>query len=99
MRPETAPEDLFNAAATDGMDRPAARISINRRSSSSVQDLFCCSGTISSPDVSHRNWNFISYFSIVLFPPLASFDLQMRARVITISDHRHHLYHLLTRIF
>ena len=54
MRPVTAPADLFSAAAKDGMDRPAARITSNRRSSSLVQGLFCCVGTIVCPSLKNE---------------------------------------------
>jgi hypothetical protein len=64
MRPVTAPADLFSEAATDGMDRPAARISSNRRSSSSDQGLFCCVGTIPCPSPQNGLLsNFLSFCS------------------------------------
>jgi hypothetical protein len=69
MRPATAPADLFSAADMDAMDRPAARIFINRRSSSSVQGLFCCAGMISLPVLENTGFHkwcfelFVPFFS------------------------------------
>jgi hypothetical protein len=85
MRPVTAPADLFSAAATDGMDRPGARISSNRRSSSSVQVLFCCIGTVHLPHPANKT-SFQLIISSICSYHRSCCDLQMRERPVSISD-------------
>ena len=82
------PADRFSVAHMEKVDFPAARISNSRRSSASVQGLFCFAGTISLPSLYRTGTQVMLPIFVPGVPYLAvstgtvsSQDLETRSRM------------------